>query len=169
MHFCNKKEGSAWWAVYTSHIYCIIQWGSVMLQYTLAHDSLQCFSCNNSLDWKWQRSKTSFSLLQELYNILIILLRKCSHFAGIFESVFCQTWIRHPSNCIPVEHDLYTQFTGPFPFCESGWVWLVRIGHTLQARASRFFISFGTVFRVSTLILSTWCYMTSPHLKSSPM
>ena len=34
--------------------------------------------------------------------------------------------------------------------CESGQVWLVRLGHTLQARASRFFIGFWTAFRMST-------------------
>ena len=73
MHFCNKKEGSG--------ELCILQAISTALYSgvqsccsTLAHDSLQCFSCNNSLT----KIQDMFSLLQELYNIL---LRKCSHFA----------------------------------------------------------------------------------------
>ena len=40
-------------------------------------------------------------------------------------------------------------------------------GGTLQDRASRLFIGFWTAFRVS--IYTFLCYMTSPHLKSSPM
>ena len=67
----------------------------------------------------------------------------------------------HLSNCIPVGHSLYTQFTGPIPlFCESGLVWLVWLGYALQA--SRFFIGFGMAFCVSTFFPPdvTWHHHT---------
>ena len=75
----------------------------------------------------------------------------------------------HQSNCIPVGHSLYTQLTRPFLcFVSKCWVWLVRLGHTLQARTSRFFIGFGTAFRVSTF-LTLDVTQHQPVLKSSPM
>ena len=49
----------------------------------------------------------------------------------------------HLSNCIPVGHGSYTQFTRPFP-C------FVKV---LGARASTFFIGFGTAFYVSSFFL----------------
>ena len=56
----------------------------------------------------------------------------------------------HQSNCIPVGYGLYTQFTGPFPCFVKVLGLACETGHTLQARTSRFFIGFGTVFHVST-------------------
>ena len=51
----------------------------------------------------------------------------------VSESALFEIWLHRLSNYIPVGHSLYTQFTRP---CESGWVWLVRLGQTLQASAS---------------------------------
>ena len=56
------------------------------------------------------------------------------------------------SNCIPVGDGLYTQFTGPFPCFVQVLGLACETGHTLQARASRFFIGFGTAFCVSTFL-----------------
>ena len=56
------------------------------------------------------------------------------------------------SNCIPVGDGLYTQFTRPFPCFVKVLGLACETGHTLQARASRYFIGFGTAFHVSTFL-----------------
>ena len=66
---------------------------------------------------------------------------------------------------LPVRHCLYTQFIRPSPFfMKVTGSWLERLGHTLQARSSKF--SLG-LWQCSMCLPSF--YLTSPHLKSSPM
>ena len=53
--------------------------------------------------------------------MFIILLKSVHTLQWVFESLLCETWLRHLSNCIPVGYGLCTQYTGPFPFL---WKWL---------------------------------------------
>ena len=113
---------------------------------TLAHDTLQDFSCNNSLENSDKDPRHLFSYCRS-YKTFIILLKSVHTLQWVFESLLCETWLRHLSNCIPVGYGLCTQYTGPFPFL---WKWLGLACKSrayitnLPARGSKFFIGFGT-------------------------
>ena len=56
---------------------------------TLPHDTLQGFSCNNSLG-NSDKDPRHFFPTAGAINMLSILVRKCAHFAtGIWECVMC--------------------------------------------------------------------------------
>ena len=84
----------------------------------LSHDALQhCLSCNNSLEYG-----------ERELGHLSRYCRNCKNTKGsmlipqqVIQEWFIWNLLRHPSNCIPVGHSLYFQFTRPFPsFVEVG-------------------------------------------------
>ena len=91
---------------------------------------------------------TSVLFLVEFNNFALI-----TGFIGATHSYSIRPFLRafgRQSNCIPVGDGMYTQLTRPFTCFVKVLGLACETGHTLQARAARFFIGFGTAFRVST-------------------
>ena len=79
---------------------------------TLAHDTLQGFSCNNSLENSDKDPRHFFPTAGAIKHVEYTCKEVCTlrnRYLGV-----CYV-LHHLSNCIPVGHGLYIQFTGPFP------------------------------------------------------
>ena len=92
----------------------------------LSHDTLHHYlSSNSSLENDEHEVGHLFCYCRNCKNTSTILLRERAYSAtGNSRVHYLKIWLRHPANCIPVGHGLYTQFTRPFPFLRK-WVWLV--------------------------------------------
>ena len=81
---------------------------------------------------RWQRARTSFSLLQKLQKHFdYTSWRACTLRNRYFKGALFEIWLHHLANCIPVGHSLYKQFTRPFLFSWK-WVWLARLSYRFQ-------------------------------------
>ena len=80
---------------------------------TLAYDTLQGFSCNKSLENSDKDTRHFFyptaGAIKHVDYSSKEVCTLCNRYLGV-----CYV-LRHLSNCIPVGHGLYKQFTGPFP------------------------------------------------------
>ena len=93
----------------------------------LSHDTLcHCLSSNSSLQNGEGKLGHLFHYCRSCKNTSTILLGEC-------KSALFEIWLRHPANCIPVGHGLYTQFTRPFPsFVEVGRACETIAGHQVN-------------------------------------
>ena len=89
----------------------------------------------------------------------------CNRYLGV-----CYV-LRHLSNCIPVGHGLYIQFTGPFPCLHVKVLGLAyKLGYQ-KVSLGLGLVSFGSRDETSlgqrSMYLPSF-YLTSPHLKTLP-
>ena len=85
----------------------------------LSHDTLRhCLSSNSRLENGERELGHLFCYCRSCKNTSTILLREHAYSATGNSRVHYlkfEIWLCHPTNCIPVGHCLYTQFTRPFP------------------------------------------------------
>ena len=93
---------------------CTVQCGTITFCHIdVLHD---CLSTNSSLDNGEKELRHLFRYCISCKSTLTILLREHAYSTtGKFKIALFDIWLHHPTNCSPVGHGLYTQFTRSFP------------------------------------------------------